>query len=362
MKVLYFEPYSGASGDMILGAFADLGVDFENIKKFLEEKINVTIKINKKIKNNIVAIKINVIDNDSNNINKKIKYTELVSIIKNLKLDSNIEEWVLKIFSILGRAESKVHDLPIDQLYIHEIGQKDAIVDIVGSCIALKEIFNRYSISFENIVSEPINTGYGTIKCVHGIQNIPTPATLEMIKSNNNLLVFSNENSKNVELLTPTGAAILSYFTKFSKVKIEKFKNSPKKLISLGYGAGNYDLLYQSNILRLSIYDINNDTNLIVDDKEEIEILETNIDNCTGEIMGSLIHKLIINGAKDAFFIPIFMKKNRPAYLLSVITEISKSKDLADIIMKDTGTLGIRILPTKHRYKANRYIKNMVYY
>ena len=359
MKILYFEPNSGASGDMILGALTELGIDFEKLKITLEKKIDVIIKKYKKIKSGIVATKIDVIENNIKKINS-LKFDDLIHIIKKLELNNIVEEWALDIFNILGNAESKVHNLPLNELHIHEIGQKDAIVDIVGSCIALKDIIDRYDLSFENIISGPINTGFGTINCNHGNYTIPTPATLEILK-NNNLFTFSSKNTENFELLTPTGAAILSFFTKYSKINIEIFKKIPKKLISFGYGSGNYDLS-SSNVLRVSIYDIE-DNSLVSnnENKEELEILETNIDNCTGEIMGSLIHKLIEKGAKDAFFIPIFMKKNRPGYLLSLIVNSSKSKELAYYIMKNTGTLGVRVIKTKHRYTAKRYIKNIIY-
>lgn len=359
MKILYFEPNSGASGDMILGALTELGIDFEKLKITLEKKIDVIIKKYKKIKSGIVATKIDVIENNIKKINS-LKFDDLIHIIKKLELNNIVEEWALDIFNILGNAESKVHNLPLNELHIHEIGQKDAIVDIVGSCIALKDIIDRYDLSFENIISGPINTGFGTINCNHGNYTIPTPATLEILK-NNNLFTFSSKNTENFELLTPTGAAILSFFTKYSKINIEIFKKIPKKLISFGYGSGNYDLS-SSNVLRVSIYDIE-DNSLVSnnENKEELEILETNIDNCTGEIMGSLIHKLIKKGAKDAFFIPIFMKKNRPGYLLSLIVNSSKSKELAYYIMKNTGTLGVRVIKTKHRYTAKRYIKNIIY-
>ena len=359
MKILYFEPNSGASGDMILGALTELGSDFEKLKITLEKKIDVILKKYKKIKNGIVATKIDVIENNVRKINS-LKFNDLILIIKKLELDNIIEEWVIGIFNILGNAESKVHNLPLNELHIHEIGQKDAIVDIVGSCIALKDTFDRYNLSFENIVSGPINTGFGTINCTHGNYTIPTPATLEILR-NYNLFTFNSENTENFELLTPTGAAILSFFTKYSKINIENFKKIPKKLISFGYGAGSYDLS-SSNVLKVSVYDIE-DKSLISnnENKEELEILETNIDNCTGEIMGSLIHKLIEKGAKDAFFIPIFMKKNRPGYLLSLIVNSSRSKELAYFIMKNTGTLGVRVIKTKHRYTAKRYIKNIIY-
>lgn len=369
MKVLYFEPFSGASGDMILGALVDIGFNFEKIKCFLESKLNIKIDIQKILKNGIFSTKITVIDYDNKN-NKT--YNELVDIILNLNLDKNIEQDVLSIFKILGMAEAKVHGVTnLDLLHFHEIGQNDALVDIIGTCFALNEIKQKYDIKIGSIICDSINIGNGHFTCIHGIYSIPAPATLEILK-NTKLLFYNGKN--NGELLTPTGIALLSYFTLNTNITCEKYKTILKQIIKIGYGSGTLDLI-TSNVLRVSICDIkynnsnNSSSNLILNSKFEIdkenqdniEILETNIDNCTGEVLGSLINKLIICGAKDACIIPLIMKKGRPGYLLKVIVTQEKSFDLAKIIMIETGTLGIRVIEVKHRIIANRIFKNIIY-
>lgn len=184
--------------------------------------------------------------------------------------------------------------------------------------------------------------------------------------NSNNLKIYNDSYNNNCELLTPTGASLLSYFTKNSKLKLKYFKNIPKKLINVGYGAGSLNLL-TSNILRVSIYEIEEDkiiSNSISCinkniEKDNIEILETNIDNCNGEILGYLIKKLMNSGAKDASAIPIIMKKGRPGYTIKVITNAVNSYNLARILMLETGSLGVRVISTKHRIIAHRLFKNL---
>ncbi len=355
MKILYFDPISGASGDMILGSLIDLGADLNLIKEKLEQKLNVFIKCSTVTKCRIKSVKIDVIDNT--NTNKKVKFNELLYKINQLDLSNEVKNWTIKILYILGNAESKIHNIPLNNLHLHEVGQNDALVDIIGTCMALDQVIRKYNINISNILSNNINIGNGVIKYSHGISSVPAPSTLEILK-NSNIKYYEDSNVNNIELLTPTGASILSFFSNNQLFDLESFKKEPKKLVGFGYGSGKYNLNIP-NVIGVYIYDINlrslkskklSEKNI----EDDVEILETNIDNCTGEILGNVITKLILKGAKDAYAIPMIMKKGRPGYLLSVISNTSNSNDLAILLMKETGSLGVRIINMSHRIIANR--------
>ncbi|WP_406670089.1 nickel pincer cofactor biosynthesis protein LarC [Methanolobus sp. ZRKC4] len=329
MRSLIFEPFSGAAGDMILGSLIGLGVDGEKVCKVIESVVDVSVSVDRANKKGIDAVNVHInVPHEEHSRH----YHELVDIIKAAGLSPPVEKSALGVFSILAEAESKVHGLPLEELHFHEVGQKDALADVIGSCFAIHEV------AADSVFCTPANVGGGMVRAAHGVMAVPAPATLEILRAGN-LLSYG---SGNRELLTPTGAALLSYFAK-------PLENLPRgKVRSVGYGAGDADT-EDPNVLRSMIMDVQDTLS-----RDTIEILETNVDDVTGEILGSLFEKLLSVGARDVTITPATMKKGRSGHIIKVITKPENSDRVARELMKETGTLGIRVIPTRHRYVADR--------
>lgn len=329
MRSLIFDPFSGAAGDMILGSLISLGADRANICEIIESAVDVSVSVNRANKKGIDAVNVNIkVPHEK----QTRHYHELVDIIRSAGLTPQIEKSALDVFAIMAKAESKVHGESMEELHFHEVGQNDALADVIGSCAAIHEI------DADLIFCTPVNLGGGWVKAAHGLMAVPAPATLEILRAGK-LLSYG---SGNRELLTPTGAALLSYFAK-------PIDNLPKgKVLSVGYGAGDADT-EDPNVLRSMLMEISD-----VLTKDQIEILETNVDDVTGEVLGNLFDKLLAAGARDVAITPTIMKKGRSGHIIKVITKSQNSEQVAREIMKETGTLGIRVIPTLHRFVADR--------
>ena len=348
MKTLYFDCSSGISGNMTLGALTEIIGD-ENYLINELKKLNIDgykIEISKKIKNGVTGTYVDVIlehqhkynhdkendlkqhnhKNNENNENNEQHYhhehrnlNDIYKIIDESSIDKKSKELAKKIFIRVAKAESKVHNKPLEEVHFHEVGAIDSIVDIIGTAILINKI------NPDRIISSIVNDGYGFIECAHGKMAVPVPATSEIFA---NSKVRFRQIDIDTELVTPTGAAIIAEladeFTTLPTMNIEK----------IGWGAG-YKNLEIPNILKI-YYGETQSKN------EDIVVMETNIDDCTGEIHGYTSEKLFENGALDVFFTPIFMKKNRPAYKLTVICKKENMHKLQNIIFKETTTIGIR--------------------
>lgn len=329
MKSLIFDPFSGAAGDMILGSLISLGADGSKIREVIESAVDVSVSVDRVNKKGIDAVDVKVhVPHEEHSRH----YHELVDIIKAAGLPKLVEKSALDVFAIMAEAESKVHGESLETIHFHEVGQNDALADVIGSCTAIHEI------GADSIFCTPVNVGGGRVKAAHGTMAVPAPATLEILRAGS-LLSYG---SGNRELLTPTGAALLTYFAK-------AVENIPKgKVLSVGYGAGDADT-EDPNVLRSMIVETSD-----VLTKDRIEVLETNVDDVTGEVLGNLFDKLLAAGARDVAITPTIMKKGRSGHIIKVITKAENSEQVAREIMKETGTLGIRVIPTAHRFVADR--------
>lgn len=237
-----------------------------------------------------------------------------------------------KIFKTLALAESDVHGKNIEELHFHEVGCADAVADIIGSTYA----YFLLKFDEEKIYSLPVATGTGSVNTQHGILPVPAPAVINILK---NTPTIGGE--VNTELATPTGCAILvNIVDEF----IETYPLIKKKVI--GYGSGKKDLKVL-NALRI----IKAESSM---KQNTVSVLETNIDTLTGEILGNLFNKLLDEGARDVSITPTIMKKNRPGFIVKVITKNENAEHLVKVLMEETGTLGVRILPYLHRGLAVR--------
>ena len=244
---------------------------------------------------------------------------DINKIIDNSNLDDKIKALSKEIFIKVARAESKVHGKPISEVHFHEVGAIDSIIDIVGSAILINKI------NPDRIISSTVNEGHGFITCAHGKMSVPVPATSEIFASEN---VRFKQIDVDTELVTPTGAAIISTLA-------ESYEIMPEMTLEkVGFGAGSKDVGY-ANMLKVYYGEV-------VEPKSDMYVIETNIDDSNGEILGYTMEKLLQNNANDVFYTPIYMKKNRPAYKLEVICNRENLDNLLEIIFAETTTIGAR--------------------
>ncbi len=284
MRIAYFDCFAGISGDMLLGALFDCGLDQTLWRKELA-KLALTdfeVEVKRTEKQHLAATKVNVKVKESS---QHRKLSDIVSLINQSSLGSDIKQKSIRIFTRLAEAEAKVHGKKVEHVHFHEVGAIDAIVDVVGSVLGLKLL------QIEEIYASPLPLSRGLVKTSHGNFPIPAPATVELL---------SGWPVKNVdidgELVTPTGAAIITTLTKYQG----GLSFTPLKT---GYGAGDQDFQEFPNVLRVILGE-----RVSKYEQDQVVVLETNLDNTEPQILGYLIEKLMNSGAKDAFFTPASMK------------------------------------------------------
>ncbi len=340
MKILYFDCSSGICGNMTLGALLDI-IDDENYFFNEIKKLNLDgykIEISKKESYGINGRYVNVIvdgkdeygnihhhEHNHHHNHKHRNLNDVNEVIDKSSLDDKTKILAKEMFLKVANAESKVHGKLIDEVHFHEVGAIDSIIDIVGTAILINKI------NPDIIVSSVVNEGHGFIECAHGKMSVPVPATSQIFATEN---VRFKQIDVDTELVTPTGAAIISTLAKDYTIMPEM------KLEKVGYGAGFKDIGY-SNLLKVYYGEM-------TDSKSDMYVIETNIDDSNGEELGYTMEKLFKNNANDVFYTPIFMKKNRPAYKLEVICEKENLDNLLEIIFKETTTIGARF------YKVDR--------
>ena len=332
--VIVIDPQiAGVSGDMLLSSLIDLGADkneiIEGIKKSEKFLSNSTIKkIDfKKIQKHGVESTELILEIDENISKRKgieIKKSILDSV-NELNLSIKAKRFAESCINSLISSESKIHGINEDSVHFHEASSIDTLIDIVGVTIACENL----KLFEEKIVCLPVSVGGGTVNFSHGTMSNPTSAVLQIFKNSN--LNIQGSNAKE-ELTTPTGACILTNLTNNS---IEYYPSM--NITAIGYGAGQKDFDAFSNVLKIIQGSENNSG------KDRVKILETNIDDISGEILGHLIEKIMDQGAKDVSIYPGITKKGRPTNLVCVICDESIVNIIIDILVLETGTLGIRI-------------------
>lgn len=333
MTIIIDPQSSGIAGNMIIGALADLGANKDELKEIMEKSAEpfgkVKVSFNKISKHGIDSTFCHV---EMIEHLPPVNYPEFIEKIESLDIDENVKETSINVFERIAKAESKVHGKTLQTIHFHEVGASDAVADVIGS------IYAYYSLNLnqQKIIGLPIAVGGGRVKTAHGTIPVPAPAVLEILKDAN--IVGGPVDS---ELATPTGSAIYAEICDEINEFIPHIK--PKKI---AYGAGKKDFDHP-NILRIiETSDIS--------EKDNIDVIETNLDHLTGEEIGYLFDKLLDNGASDVSITPIIMKKNRQGSLLKVISKRKNRNQLVNVIFKETGSLGIRIAPNLHRGIAKR--------
>ncbi len=338
MKVAYFDLFCGISGDMALGALIDAGVEVEALKSQLA-KLRLQgwkLETEKVVKRGVSATSVSIIANDTHT---ERGIDQIRQIIESSDLPNGVKSNSLAVFSRLAEVEAKIHSVPVERIHFHELGAIDTIIDIVGTCICLDLLQVRH------VYASAIPTFHGSVKTRHGQLPLPAPATLELLKN-----APWRELGIEGEIVTPTGAAILAVLAK-------SFGPMPAMMItSVGWGAGKMDLDVP-NVLRVIIGDEvgreSSDCNAEYrhraqeqpnsSELETVAVLETNIDDMSPQVYELLMDRLFAEGALDVYLVPIHMKKNRPAVLVSVICSPESVDRLSDVLFEETSTIGIRV-------------------
>jgi hypothetical protein len=344
-KSLYLECNAGISGDMMAAALLDLGADAEALKNVLNtvpaEGFDINISRVKKAGIDCCDFDV-ILDKEHENHDHDMKYLhgeakapndtshahhhshrgmpEIRNILADTKMTDRARNIALKIFNILAEAEAEAHNVPVDEVHFHEVGAIDSIVDIVSVAVCLDNL------DVDEVIVPKLCEGTGTVRCQHGVLPVPVPATANIVSKYDITLEIMNVKG---EFVTPTGAAIVAAIRTTEKLP----KNIKIKHIGLGAGKREYD---NPSILRVMQVDYDHE------EQDTIYKLESNIDDCTGEELGFVLERLFAAGARDVHYIPVYMKKNRPAWMLSVICSSEDIETLEHIIFKNTTTIGIR--------------------
>ncbi|MBI5747975.1 MAG: nickel pincer cofactor biosynthesis protein LarC [Nitrospinae bacterium] len=348
MKILYFDCFSGISGDMVLGAMADAGVDIKSIKKELKKLAmeGYDLKVSKVKRKGIKGTKVDVVVDKKKHFHHT-SYKDIKRMIERSRLSKKIKEDSLRIFKNIAEAEAKIHRTSVDNVHFHEVGAVDSIVDVVGAAICINIL------SPDIILSSPINTGMGMVKTEHGILPVPAPATAEMLKG-----FPSYSSNVEFELATPTGVGIITTMAKSSNTMPNMKTNV------IGYGAGSKDFSESPNLLRIMIGETTPSTPLFKKggmggfEHDSITVIESNIDDMNPQFYDHIMSRLFKEGALDVFMTPIIMKKNRPAVKITALSENDSVNRLADILLGETTSFGLRMYNTE-RVKLEKEIKTI---
>jgi uncharacterized protein (TIGR00299 family) protein len=411
MRIAYLECFSGMSGDMFLGALVDAGVPFKLLEETVAAlNIDARIEVSKVSRSGITATKVEVYANGEKELPREVYWEqqaqkhehepshehshgqhrhneqeasrvqppalhehaheqsaehrsghshpreheahqhangahvhgrglkEIREIIRAAGISERAKKTAIAIFEALGAAEAKIHNSDIEHVHFHEVGAVDALVDIVGAAVGAE------ALGVDEIVCSPLNVGGGTVKCAHGTIPVPAPATVELLKD---APVYSS--GLQVELVTPTGAAIVKTLAKrfaaFPAMKIEK----------AGYGAGTRDFSAHPNVVRLTVGELQTSVEKNTA-QETITVLEANIDDLNPQVFGYVMDRLLEEGALDVFGVPVQMKKNRPGTLLTVLCQPADATKLMQLIFAETTTLGVRRRDEVRQILARRWV------
>lgn len=330
MKTLYLDTFSGISGDMFLGLLLDLGVKQSQLEQELL-KLPISgyqLEVKREQRHGIEGCRVQVHCEETHHHRS---WSTIDKMLAESALQESVKQTARKFFRRLGEAEAKVHGIDIDRVHFHEVGAVDAIVDLVGAAIGLNLL------GIGKVLCSPLPLSRGMSRCAHGALPLPAPATLEILQGKP---VYDSHSDK--ELVTPTGATIAAELAEFSSFPTQPLGKS-------GYGVGGWELEDRPNLLRGILYEETNS----IHSNDQVQLLETHIDDSTPEQLGNLLELLFSAGALDAGYIPLQMKKNRPGNLLTVVCRPEQAAKLATLIMHESSAIGVRS-NSCDRYRLNR--------
>jgi pyridinium-3,5-bisthiocarboxylic acid mononucleotide nickel chelatase len=377
MRTLYFDCFSGISGDMTVGALRDLGVEesvFQEALAALQLGDEFHAHFRRDSRQNIVGWKFDVHTHDHQPADQPHSHAphhghehgghhhhhhdegghdhshhdeghthgrnhrEIRELIEASTLSDSVKDRVLSVFRRIAEAEGKIHGVPADDVGFHEVGAADSIADIVAACAGFE------ALDVERVFASKLVEGSGWIRCAHGRFPLPAPATLEILAG-----IPLSQIDESVEFITPTGAALLAEFA-------DGFGTLPEMVIEkIGYGIGSRNSPNRPNVLRVVLGEA---ASLAEAETDEIAQIETNIDDLSPELAGATMESLFNAGALDVFFTSAQMKKNRPGFLLTVLADQERVNELIRIILTETSAFGVRVA-TKRRFKLRREFRDV---
>lgn len=341
MKSLYLDPFSGVSGNMLLGTLFDLGLNFADFKQELAKleitgyELTLTETTSSAIKGHLFEVTLSDefkghhADEGAGKIHHHGRNLSTIeNIINNSSLNENIKKSACTVFEEIAKAEAHVHGKKIDEIHFHEVGAIDSIVDVVGFFIGLKLL------KIEKVICGTLVDGSGTIKVAHGVMPVPVPAVMQMRM--NSEVPFRQRADVLTELVTPTGFGIIKCIT-------DVFGGIPENLVveQVGYGFGTRET-GSLNALRGCLCNSLLSNQRVTQEQDQVVLMETNLDNITGEQLSDATQVLLEKGAKDVWTEPIIMKKSRPAYKLCLLAAPTKSEELVKILFAKTPSIGVR--------------------
>jgi uncharacterized protein (TIGR00299 family) protein len=318
-RIVYFDCASGASGDMLLGAVVDLGLPIDRLREDLAKLPLPGYRIEARgvTRSGLAATKVDVVAEGPSPAHRHLRH--ILELLEASTLEAEVKARAAALFRRLAEAEAAVHGTSVEKVHFHEVGAVDSIVDIVGGVIALRWLAAR------RFVASPLNVGTGTVTMSHGTFPVPPPATAKLVAG---VPVYGEGEG---ELLTPTGALLVTaHATEYGPLP-------PMRIASTGHGAGGRETKGRPNVLRLIVGE-----ETAAPSGDRVLVLETELDDAVPQILGPLLDRLLAQGALDAFFTPVQMKKGRPGVLVTVIAEAAKREALEELLFRETTTLGVR--------------------
>jgi uncharacterized protein (TIGR00299 family) protein len=337
MRVLIFDPFHGAAGDMITGALLDCGADREAVMRVMVAVAAVPT-ISSVTRAGIRATRV---ETKATPVHRTV--AEVMDRLDKAApvMPAPALAMARRVFERIHAAEFTVHGA---HAHFHEVGADDAIADVVGACTAL------HALAVDGVKVLPVTLGHGTATGSHGIFPIPAPATAVILKGTD---LVVTPGAHDGELCTPTGAALLAEFSTLDPGTVGGYT-----IQAIGYGAGSRDPRHAPNVLRLMLVETTGTGDALSQDT--VDLLETNVDDVSGEVIAHAITRFMEAGARDATAVPVIMKKGRPGFLIRVISLPETSVRLAELMALELGTLGIRCIPAVHRFIAGRTVGEVV--
>jgi hypothetical protein len=340
MRRAYLDCSSGISGDMLLAAVLDAGVDARLLLRELK-KMRLgfyEFKLTRAVRGNLVGARVDIRIPAQQ---PPRKLGDIEEMMGKTELAETVKEKALKIFRRLAEAEGKLHNLPPGEVHFHEVGAVDAIIDIVGACLGLELL------EVSELTCSPLNVGGGRVEAEHGSLPVPAPATAELLKE---IPIYST--GIEGELVTPTGAAIVSTLaSSFGPMP-------PMKVERIGYGAGEKDIPGQANVTRLfvgeSVEVVKPQPGAAGD--ELVSVIEANLDDMSPQLYGYFVEQALAAGALDVTCSAVQMKKNRPGLLVTVLCAPESSDALAQLLFEQTTTIGLRIYEARRKVLEREFV------
>ena len=331
MKIWSLDAFSGIAGDMTVGALADAGAGEQAILEALRSLgTEAAFRFEKVKRRGLAATKFHV---EGGETHAHRHLSHIVRMIEGAALPDRARDNAIAVFRRLAEAEARAHNVPVEKVHFHEVGAVDSIADIVGACLGFELL------GVEAVHCSPVNTGSGTVETAHGTLPVPAPATAALLEGRP---VYARGPAK--ELTTPTGAALATTLAASFGVL------PPMTIAATGYGAGGHDFAEQANVLRVIIGETTG-----AKEATTVTVIEANIDDCSAEVLGYALERLIEAGALDVSFSPLVMKKSRPGSLLRVMSRPEDAERLARQVMAETSTLGLRVMTAERRVQAREH-------